>query len=85
MSSKNKVIKKESVKKENKTQNNNISVFGKLKNFCFGVKQETKRVHWTTWKDIVKYSTATFIFVLFFSLFFYLIDVLFALVHSLIG
>lgn len=85
MSSENKKIKKESVKKEKKDKKNDISFFDRLKNFCLGVKQETKRVHWTTGKDIVRYSVATFIFVLFFSLFFYLIDVLFALVHSLVG
>ena len=53
--------------------------------FCHGVKSEFKKVHWTNKKDMVKYSIATIITIIFCSLFFYLIDVLFALVQSLIG
>lgn len=51
--------------------------------FCHGVGDEFKKVHWPTKKDMVKYSIATVVFVVFLSGFFYLVDVIFALVHSL--
>lgn len=59
------------------------SLWAKFMIFCNGVKEETLKVHWTNKKDMVKYSVATICFVIFCSLFFYLIDVLFALVQSL--
>ena len=70
---KEKVVKKE--KKE--------SLWARFMNFCHGVKVESKRIHWTTKKDLFRYSVATLIFVVFLSLFFYVIDIIFALLHSL--
>ena len=78
-------------KKEKKTTNKKEivvekkSLFARFMTFCHGVKCEFKKVHWTNKKDMVKYSIATIITIIFCSLFFYLIDVLFALVQSLIG
>ena len=60
--------KKEVSKKEKK------SIKDRLLSFAHGVKQETKRIHWPTKKEMFRYSTATIVFVIFF-----------ALVHSLIG
>jgi len=51
--------------------------------FLNGVKGEIHKVHWTSKQDMVKYSIATILFIVFMSLFFYLIDILFALVQSL--
>ena len=59
------------------------SLWTRFRNFCHGVRVESKRIHWTSRKDLVKYSIATLIFVVFLSLFFYIIDILFALVHTL--
>ena len=79
------------IKKEKKTTNKKEivvekkSLFARFMTFCHGVKSEFKKVHWTNKKDMVKYSIATIITIIFCSLFFYLIDVLFALVQSLIG
>lgn len=73
------VIKKES-KKDNKEKK---SFIAKFSIFCNGVKSEFKKVHWTSKNDLLKYSIASIFFMVFFSLFFYLIDVLFALVQSL--
>ncbi|MBP3841254.1 MAG: preprotein translocase subunit SecE [Bacilli bacterium] len=53
--------------------------------YCHGVKTEFKRVHWTTKSDLGKYSVATLLFVIVFSLFFYGINALYALIRSLIG
>ena len=83
--------KVENKKKEKKTTNKKEivvekkSLFARVMTFCHGVKSEFKKVHWTNKKDMVKYSIATIITIIFCSLFFYLIDVLFALVQSLIG
>ncbi len=69
-------------KKESETKK---SLWVRFRIFCHGVKSEAKIVHWTSKKDVLKYSIATVLFVGFCSLFFYIIDVLFALVQSLIG
>lgn len=59
-------------------------LFAKFRVFCNGVKSEFLRVHWPSKKDMVKYSIATIIFVVFCGLFFYAIDIIFALIKSLI-
>ena len=59
-------------------------IFTKFRIFCNGVKGEFLKVHWPTKKDMVKYSIATIVFVIFCGLFFYAIDVVFALIKSLI-
>lgn len=88
-----KVSSKEKVKikkKVSKSKNNNKkvtkekkSLWQKIMFFCNGVKSEVKRVHWTDKRDMVKYSIATIVFIVFCSAFFYLIDIIFALVQSL--
>ena len=72
---KNEKVKNEAGKKEN--------VWIKFKRFCHGVKSEFDKVHWPSKQDMIKYSIATVVFILFCSLFFYLIDVIFAFVQSL--
>lgn len=75
--------KKKEVKKETKKNNNEkLNVFDKFKLFCSGVKSEFLKVHWTPKNDMIKYSIACIFFIIFCSLFFYLIYVLFALVQS---
>ncbi len=59
------------------------SLWVKFRIFCHGVKSEFKKVHWPSKKDMVKYSLATVIFIVFCSLFFYAIDIIFALIQSL--
>lgn len=77
--------KKMSTKKvtKNKKNEEKKSLWTKFRIFCHGVKSETKKVHWTNKKDMIKYSVATVFFIVFCSLFFYIIDVIFALVQSL--
>jgi len=55
------------------------------KSFLKEVKAEMKKVKWPTKKEMVKYSITTLIFILLFAGFFYLIDVLFALLKGWIG
>jgi len=70
---------KKNVKKSTKKR----SLWERFMIFCHGVGDEFKKVHWPTKKDMVKYSIATVVFVVFLSLFFYLVDIIFAFVHSL--
>ena len=53
--------------------------------FLKQVKSEMKKVKWPTKKEMVKYSITTLVFILLFAGFFYLIDVLFALLKGWIG
>ena len=69
-------------KKDNKDTNKK-SLFVKFRIFCHGVKSEFEKVHWPSKKDMIKYSIATIFFIVSVSVFFYLIDVIFALVQSL--
>lgn len=64
-------------------ETNNIGFCGKIKKFVNGLKSEIKKVRWTNKKDMVKYSIATVFFIIFCSVFFYAIDVIFALIQSL--
>lgn len=79
-----KVEKDEKIVKDHKKEER-ISIWDRLMGFFHGVKTESKRIHWTTKKDLARYSVATLIFVIFFSLFFYFVNFLYAFIHSLIG
>lgn len=48
----------------------------KLKNWFKGVISEFKKVSWPNKKEMIKYSIATIVFIIFFALFFYLIEVI---------
>ena len=75
-----KSTKKSSVKsvksKDKKIENKSLWV--RFRIFCHGVKSEFDKVHWPDREKMVKYSIATIIFVIFCSLFFYLIEIIFA-------
>ena len=70
-------------KKTTSSKGKKESIVSKLVNFINGVKSEFKRVKWPTKKDMVKYSVVTIIFIICCSLFFYLIDIILAALHSL--
>ena len=55
----------------------------KIIKFFKGVKKEISRVRWPNKKEMVKYSIATILFILFFSLFFYLFDTIVAILMEL--
>ena len=74
---------KKKEKKNNKTkkvEKNQPNKKGGFKSFCHGVAEEFRKIHWPSKKDMVKYSTATIFFILFFGAFFYIIDVILGLV-----
>lgn len=74
--------KKVTVKKEKDTKKKK-GLFKGIKSYFKGVKKEIGRIRWTSGKDLVKYSIATIMFVLFFGVYFYLIDLVVALIRSL--
>ncbi|MCI6847806.1 MAG: preprotein translocase subunit SecE [Erysipelotrichaceae bacterium] len=59
------------------------SIFKKISKYFKGVVKEGKKVRWTNGKDLVKYSTAAVIFVIFFGIYFYAIDWIALLIRSL--
>jgi len=71
-------------KKEEKKVEKKKSLWVRFRIFCHGVGSEFKKVNWPTRYNMVKYSIATIVFVIFLAIFFYIIDVLFALIQSLI-
>ena len=76
--------KKQEVVKEKKKKNNNKKVKVKKNNkkMLSGVRSEMAKVKWPNKKDMVKYSIATIVFVIFFAIFFYCIDLLLALLKE---
>lgn len=49
-----------------------------IKGFFHGVGKEAKRTHWPKGKELVKYSVVSIMLILFFALFFFGLDTLFA-------
>ena len=78
-----KTVKNNSKKVSNKGNDEKKSLWVRFRIFCHGVKSEFLKVHWPSKKDMVRYSFATIFFVVFCSLFFYLINVIFALIQLL--
>ena len=56
----------------------------KIRKFLDEVKKELKKVRWPNKKEMVKYSVATITFVIFFAVFFYLIDLAVAFIRTLV-
>lgn len=70
--------KKESKKKSTKKTKKQTGII----KFFKEVKSEVSKVKWPSKKDMVKYSVATIVFVVFFALFFYLIDLIIAILKA---
>lgn len=84
--------KKEDVKKVSKTNEKKTvkvekekrgNIFLRIGKYFRGVLKEIKRIRWTSGKDLVKYSIAAIMFVIFFGIYFYGIDWIALLVRSL--
>ena len=74
------IVEKNTVNKEKKQR---VNIFKSISKYFKGVGTETKRIKWTTMKDLIKYSIASVAFVVFFGLYFYAIDWIALLVRSL--
>jgi preprotein translocase subunit SecE len=57
----------------------------KVSNFFIGIKKEMEKVKWPSKKEMVKYSITTIIFIIFFALFFFSLDLIFAYLKSLVS
>lgn len=66
--------KKKNDKNDKKQEKKNNTV--KKESWWHGVKSEFKKVRWPSKKEMVKYSVATICFIIFFALFFSLIEVI---------
>ena len=64
-----------------KTKEEKKSLWVRFRIFCHGVKSEFLKVHWPSKKDMARYSIATIFLIIFCALFFYLINVIFALIQ----
>lgn len=80
-----KKVEKKNTKKNNKkkVKEEKKSLWVRFRIFCHGVKSEFTKIHWSNKKDMVRYSIASIFFIIFCALFFYLINVIFALVQTL--
>lgn len=74
------IAENKKVKKEKKKR---VNIFKSIKKYFVGVGKEIKRIRWTSGKELVKYSIASVLFVLFFGLYFYGIDWIALLIRSL--
>ena len=66
------VIKKKNVSKDKKYKKQKSGFFHE-------VRKEISKVKWPSKKEMVKYSIATIVFIIFFAIFFYLIELILAL------
>lgn len=57
-------------------------IFGSIGRYFKGVKKEIGRVRWTTGKDLLKASTTAVTFIIFFGVYFYVIDLVITLLRS---
>lgn len=79
--------KKTVVKKETKKVTKKKETPKKTKktgNWFKSVIREVSKVKWPSKKEMLKYSIATIVFVIFFALFFYVIELLMAFLKSLV-
>jgi len=74
------IAEKKTVKKDKKER---VNIFKAIAKYFKGVGKEIKRIKWTSGKELVKYSIAAVVFVVFFGIYFYGIDWIALLVRSL--
>ena len=85
-----KEVKKDSNKKITTKKKNTSKpakkegLFKKIGNWCKSVIKEVSKVKWPSKKEMAKYSLVTIVFIIFFALFFYAIELLMALLKSLV-
>lgn len=76
--------KKGTEKKEAKTKKTKPAKTTE-KSFIAEVKDEMKKVRWSSKSEMAKYSTATIIFIIIFGLYFFGFDIIFAWFKELVG
>ncbi len=81
---KKKVTSKKNSSKKVEKKGKKVGFFKKIGNWIKSVFKEVSKVKWPSKKEMLKYSIATIVFVVFFALFFYAIELLMALLKSLV-
>ena len=76
--------KKKELKKETKKVKSPVKKESSIKRWFKEVISEFKKVRWPNKKEMIKYSIATIVFILFFALFFYVIEVAIYLINQVI-
>jgi len=56
----------------------------KKENLLLQIKKEMSKVHFPSKSEMVKYSIATIVFIIFFGVYFYAIEIIMAFIKSLI-
>ena len=74
-----KMVKKQDSKKSSKKITKEKKSKKKKSGFFHEVRKDVSKVKWPSKKDMVKYSIATIAFIIFFAVFFYLIELILAL------
>lgn len=77
--------KKDSKKKQDDSRNKKVGFFGAIKNWFNSVMKEISAVRWPTKKEMVKYSIATIIFIIAFSIFFLIIELVMSFLLDYFG
>jgi len=77
-------MKKKSDEKKIDNKKTSKKVKVKKDNLFKQIKKEMEKVHFPSRSDMVKYSIATIVFILFFAIYFYAIELVMALIKSLI-
>lgn len=78
------IVKKENKKKVSPKKIEKKAKKGGIIGWFKDVKKEVSKVKWPSKKEMIKYSIATIVFIIFFALFFYAIELLMAFFKSLV-
>ena len=70
-------------KKKVKEKKKKVNIFKAIKRYFTGVIKEIKRIKWTSGRDLLKYSIASVLLIIFFGVYFYAINWIALLVRSL--
>ena len=74
-----KEAKKEKKKVVKKTKEQKV----KKEGFFKGIRSEFKKVRWPNKKEMIKYSIATIVFIIFFAVFFWIIELIAWLIKTM--
>lgn len=75
-------VEKKKDKKENKKKEEKKTEV-KKESWWHGVKSEFKKVRWPSKKEMIKYSIATITFIIFFAIFFWIIEMIAYLIKTM--
>lgn len=74
--------KVEEPKQKKQTKSTKKKETAKKESYFKGVKKEVSKIKWPTKNEMIKYSVATVSFIIFFALFFYIIQLLLVLLKK---